>query len=192
MDQTELERLRTQAAEVHGLFMAAKVKLDAMYERYDHHPPENDPEAKFLSDDYNSLNTLSSSYQHRLRELERQEAEKTKYVDEQAIATDFGERSFWFRRFHTSLAIAHGAAFAAVGSHLFDKDTTAAVAAAAWHPMALFACGMVVAGALPIALHRRSDKAGWRLATVSAALFVAGIAAALFAVWRKAALVLPV
>ena len=57
---------------------------------------------------------------------------------------------WWFRRFHTSLAIAHGAAFAAIASNAFDADkikTTAALVAA---PLATFGIGMILAGLIPV------------------------------------------
>lgn len=140
---------------------------------------------------YNQLNSLNVAMQHRLAEVERQEAERLKFADQASIAKEFDERTYWFRRFHTSLAIAHGGAFAAVASKLFDPAATQQLAVAAWYPLALFATGMVIAGALPLALHRRNESLGWRLAVVSACVFVLGLAATLFAIWQKGELFLP-
>lgn len=115
-------------------------------------------------------------------------------TDEAARQLEDGEeetRQFWFRRFHTSLAIAHGAAFAALGSNLFDKDTPAAVIAGAWHPMALFAAGMVIAGVLPMALYAKKEPLAWKLAGASAAFFLAGLGACLIAMWLRAEMVWP-
>lgn len=102
------------------------------------------------------------------------------------------DRTFWFRRFHTSLAIAHGAGFAAVASNLLDPAATASTATAALIPMAAFAVGMVLAGLIPVALYRDAARWAWSLAGISAALFCAALVAAVIAVGVKAELKLPV
>lgn len=101
------------------------------------------------------------------------------------------DANFWFRRFNTSLAIAHGAGFAAVGSKLFDKETPPEIIVAAWHPMAIFAVGMILAGSIPVALYFRRQNVAWALAGLSAALFAAGLFAALLAMWLRADMVWP-
>lgn len=188
---SELAKTRAEAALTQSEWRIAKNTLDAKLEILNARGETPSGLLQIEIDQYNRLNTVNSGIQHRLAELERQEAERIKFTDQASITTEYQERAFWFRRFHTSLAIAHGGAFAAVGSKLFEKDTTPAVAAAAWHPMAFFALGMVIAGALPLALHRRNEAVGWALAGASAALFVAGLGAALWAIWCKAGLVLP-
>lgn len=191
LEPSELEKVRAEAARTQAEWRIAKDALDAKLTVANARGETPSGLLQIEIDQYNRLNVTNSAVQHRAAELERQEAERIKITDEASITTEYQERAFWFRRFHTSLAIAHGAAFAAIGSKLFDKDTNAQTAAAAWHPMALFALGMVIAGAHPLALHRRNERIGWGLAGVSAVLFVAGLIAALAAIWRKADLVLP-
>lgn len=128
------------------------------------------------------------------RALRRFDDEEQAHAD--GIAREVGrrrdeERAFWFRRFHTSLALAHGAGFAAVASKLFDSNVTASTAAGAWYPMAAFACGMMLAGLIPVALFRETTRTAWSLAIASATLFLGALAAALTAVWLKAGLVWP-
>lgn len=188
---SELAKVRAEAERTQAEWRIAKDALDAKLKVLNARGEAPSGLLQIEIDQYNRLNSTNGAVQHRAAELERQEAERIKITDHASITTEYEERAFWFRRFHTSLAIAHGAAFAAIGSKLFDKETTADVAAAAWHPMALFALGMVVAGSLPLALHRRNEVVGWSLAGVSAALFVAGLGAALAAIWRKAGLVFP-
>lgn len=55
----------------------------------------------------------------------------------------------WDRRFHTSLAIGHGAAFAAIINHVFDKDTSRAAIQAASPAIVIFALGLLTSGAIP-------------------------------------------
>lgn len=101
------------------------------------------------------------------------------------------DRSFWFRRFHTSLAIAHGAAFAAISSKLFDPAIDSATAGGSWYSLSLFAIGMLVAGLIPIFLFLEKTRWTWYLAIGSAVLFAMGLAAALIAIWIKADMVWP-
>lgn len=190
-EDSELLRVREEAARTQVEWRVAKDALDAKIKVLNERGETPSGVLRIEIDQYNRLNQINAGIQNRVAELERQEAERIKFTDQASITTEYEERAFWFRRFHTSLAIANGGGFAAVGSKLFDKDTTAAVAAAAWHPMAFFALGMVIAGSLPLALHRRNERLGWSLAGLSAGLFVAGLGAALFAVWRKGELVLP-
>lgn len=60
--------------------------------------------------------------------------------------------AFWFRRYCTSLAIAHGGAFVAIVAGVLQSDRTAFIAAAAFLPLVHFGVGMVMAGFLPITL----------------------------------------
>lgn len=103
------------------------------------------------------------------------------------------DRAFWVRRFHTSLAIAHGAAFVALASHLFDGDQVRLnmIAGATFTSMSVFGTGMLLAGAIPFVMYRGSPSAAERLAFASAGLFVIGVVAALIGVYRAAGLVLP-
>lgn len=123
------------------------------------------------------------------RELARRERDAA--VEAALAKVREEDRGFWFRRFHTSLAIAHGAAFAAIGSKLFDSTVDKATAGGAWYPMVAFGMGMLFAGLIPVALYRDSQKMAWRLAIISASLLIIGLFAALWAVWNKAELVWP-
>lgn len=119
----------------------------------------------------------------RLTELELERGFTVRVASEQAKRED---RSFWFRRFHTSLALAHGAGFAAVGSKLFDGATGKAAVQGAFYPMLCFAVGMVVAGLIPVALYLDRAKLAWGLAIGSAVLFVLALLNAVIAVWFAA------
>lgn len=110
------------------------------------------------------------------------EAERRRYQRE--------DQDFWFRRFITSLAIAHGAGFAAVASKLLDGNVSQSTAAAAWHPMAAFAAGMVFAGVAPVALWWDAFRVAVRLVMISALLLIIALSAALIAVWNKGELTL--
>lgn len=120
--------------------------------------------------------------QSKLHDEERKRADAAAAAIEQAMRED---RSFWFRRFHTSLALAHGAGFAAVCSKLFDPALTAATAGYAFYPMGAFAIGMVLAGLIPVALYRDAGRWAWGLAGASAILFCGALIASLIAIWRQ-------
>lgn len=97
----------------------------------------------------------------------------------------------WDRRFHTSLAIGNGAAFAAIVNHVFDKDTSQAAIRAAAPALILFALGLIVSGAIPwvratrasgvvdtnkaLRAAAKSRKRASGLARLAAALFVIGV-----------------
>ncbi|MDZ4372668.1 MAG: hypothetical protein U1C74_14755 [Phenylobacterium sp.] len=97
-------------------------------------------------------------------------------ADEQASARERADdRTFWFRRFHTSLAIAHGAALAAIASKLLDPGISRTALQVALGPLAVFAVGMILAGLIPYALAREHHVGARRLANVSGGLFVGGL-----------------
>jgi small-conductance mechanosensitive channel len=143
-----------------------------------------DRRRKFLRDNVNHFEGLAADLALRKQQL----IDRNKEALDRLAAED---QAFWFRRFHTSLAIAHGAGFAAIGSKLFDPEVTASTAGAAWHPMLLFAVGMVAAGVIPLALYFKRMGIAWGLALTSASLLVAGLGAALAAVWRASDLIVP-
>lgn len=188
----ELSRARRDGAETFALWKKTYARINLLSETInaEGRSPTDAEQREF--DLYNRLNETNAAVQNRVAQLEKSESERLKFTNEKSIAADFEERTFWFRRFHTSLAIAHGGAFAAVASHLFDDKAPASIAAAAWIPMSIFASGMILAGSLPIALHRRAETVAWRLASVSAILFFAGVVSVLAAVWRKAGYIWPV
>lgn len=96
---------------------------------------------------------------------------------------DGARRDYWFRRFHTSLAIANGGAFAAVASHLFAPELTAFQSAAAFWPMTVFAAGLVAAGLIPMLLYARWFTAAWAASAMSAVLFCVGLISAVVGAW---------
>lgn len=65
------------------------------------------------------------------------------------------EATFWFRRFFTSVAIANGAAFAALAAGFLNTDDKAAIANALAEIMSFFAIGMCTAGLIPALLWAR-------------------------------------
>jgi hypothetical protein len=89
---------------------------------------------------------------------------------------------FWFRRFHTSLAIAHGAAFAAVIAHVFDPESPRSLAVLAEIPLVCFAIGMCSAGLIPVALHSKNNDFAWLLALTSGFALIAGLVTTIYAV----------
>jgi hypothetical protein len=111
----------------------------------------------------------------RERALVDQQALKSDAVTNAEIRVAAEERAFWFRRFHTSLAIAHGGALAAIASKLLDGATGRLAVKVALLPMAVFAVGMVLAGSIPYALYREDRQRAQTLANVSAGLFVVGL-----------------
>ncbi len=107
----------------------------------------------------------------------------------------------WDRRFHTSLAIGHGAAFAAIVTHAFDHDTSQAAIRYSLAPLLLFGAGLITGGTIPLLLARRGDptdakaaldiadrarRNGQAMATISAILFLFGLIASVFGVWGMA------
>lgn len=95
-------------------------------------------------------------------------------------------REFWFRRFHLSMGIAHGAGLAAITSKVFDSAVSAGSVAQTWWAMFCFAAGLILAGAIPISLYFGKSRVAWGLASVSAGLFIAALAVAVAAAWAKA------
>jgi len=89
------------------------------------------------------------------------------------------ERAFWFRRFHTSLAIANGGALAAISSKLLENGVEARSIQAAMAAMVAFASGMLIAGSIPMALYAEKRTLAQRLAYVSAGALILGIVATL-------------
>ena len=100
-------------------------------------------------------------------------------------AREFDESTFWFRRFHTSLGLAHGAAFVGLANSLFNKDTPTSLVASLLSPMVAFGAGMLMAGTIPLALHAKRARFGWGLALTSAVLFLLGVLGSLIAVWTR-------
>ncbi|WP_428151415.1 hypothetical protein [Brevundimonas sp.] len=82
------------------------------------------------------------------------------------------QRQFWFRRFHLSVGLAHGAGLAAISSKVFDKDVSAATVSGAWWSLTAFVLGLLIAGLIPIALYFDRTRWAWWMASGSAAAFV--------------------
>lgn len=106
-----------------------------------------------------------STVRQRLRQIDDR-------TSEQAASVAHERREFWFRRFHLSLGLAHGAGLAAIMGKIFDSAVSAPAAAGAWWAMFAFALGLVLAGLLPVTLYKERHKWAWVLAGVSAVLFI--------------------
>ena len=129
---------------------------------------------------------------------ERQEALAREHAAEQLQATKAAaaeqaahdERTFWFRRFFTTLGIANAGAFFAVATGLAQADAPAKIAPYLASPFTSFVWGMVLSGLIPLSLmaaaRPEADKRGahWRklanylgtlLAAASAFSFVFGL-----------------
>lgn len=89
------------------------------------------------------------SYVTRIAELNAVEAAR-KRAEEQENA------NYWLRRFCTSLAIANGAAFAALAAGFLNTSEKAIIASALTNIMASFAVGMATAGVIPALLWARA------------------------------------
>lgn len=124
-----------------------------------------------------------------IREVDAAEEDRLRLVADAENRAQVDDENFWFRRFNTSLAIAHGAAFAAISSKLFDKDATADLMAATFNPLAAFAVGMVLAGAIPLPLFTRRSEWATLLSILSALTFVLGLGLVLAAVAKAGGLV---
>ncbi|MGE5565446.1 MAG: hypothetical protein ACM3YN_04710 [Parcubacteria group bacterium] len=101
------------------------------------------------------------------------------------------DAAFWLRRFHVSLAIAHGGAFAAIMNNLFSAKDVQDLAAVLFWPLTCFGTGLLTAGVIPVALYRRARTVPWLLAALSGMLFVAGVVGGLAAVFYVGDLQLP-
>lgn len=114
-------------------------------------------------------------------------------IIEQEVAEQKEGAVHWDRRFHTSLAIGHGAAFAAIVNHVFDKDTAPLAVRVSLPAVLIFGLGLLLSGAIPgvravrpdpmskvktLAQASRSRVLADLLANSSAALFAAGLLAA--------------
>ncbi|MFN3582625.1 hypothetical protein [Phenylobacterium sp.] len=93
----------------------------------------------------------------------------------EARAVHGDEHTFWNRRFHTSLAIAHGGGLLAVGNKLIDPAAGQTMLQVGVVPMAIFAGGLVAAGYIPLALAHGQQRRARQLVTVSAGLFAGGL-----------------
>jgi len=62
------------------------------------------------------------------------------------------ETAFWFRRFFTTLGIAHAAAFVALTSGFLQSDDKSTIGHAVADALTLFASGMIAAGLIPLLL----------------------------------------
>lgn len=141
--------------------------------------------------------TSLSTVTHRRRNAEADFTAARERSASDELAEIKAGRIHFDQRFHTSLAIAHGAAFAAIVNHAFDKDTSQAAIRAAVLPLALFALGLLLGGAIPWVRGRRSmtssvvgalseatrnRRTAAVLAGLSAGFFILGVIAAVAAV----------
>lgn len=146
-----------------------------------------------------ALRAQNQAGSSRRARIEAEEAYRQKELEliELSAASARDDVTHWDRRFHISLAIGHGAAFAAIVNHAFDKDTSRVAIQAATGPLIVFAAGLILSGAIPWVLAtplspasaveafraaNASRARARRLAKTSAGLFVAGLIASLFGV----------
>lgn len=132
---------------------------------------------------------LRQKADHLNRQIAELEANKRDLIEQAAEPVrllELSQRAYWFQRLNTSMAIAHGAGFAAVSAHLFDPATRPADVAVSLPAMAAFGLGAIVAGAIPWPLaHDMKRLASW-LTRFAAGLFVLAIALALGGAGLKA------
>lgn len=160
-DGAEIDRLK--AAQAQGAMIPALAKLE---KRRAH-----------AGEQYNAL----------AREISRLKDEHDAHLQKEHSDAE----QFWFRRFHTSLAIAHGAAFVAIGSKAFEPALNADAKIAAAYALIWFGTGVVLAGVIPAVLFLHHQRAAWALAAGSAVAFVCGLATAIAAFVTNAGLVWP-
>jgi hypothetical protein len=77
----------------------------------------------------------------------RVSANQHSYEDDLQIARD--ERSFWYRRFYTSLSLGHATGFLAISAGVLQSDNAATIAKAATLPMSCFGAGLLLSGLVP-------------------------------------------
>lgn len=110
-------------------------------------------------------------------------------IEQSRLARKEDQFAFWYQRLNTSLAIAHGAGFAAVAAHLFDPSTTPQSAGLGLPALAVFGVGTIVAGSIPLALLVENPSAPRRitpiLSSLAAVLFCAAILASLWGATLK-------
>lgn len=187
----EIQRLAAEVEEVVGALAEMQFQHDLYMQTEDMSHADRAERALKHARSRRPLQDRLKELQDKLARLRDEALHREQLVADAEQRAQVDDANFWFRRFNTSLAIAHGAGFAAIGSKLFDKETPPDIIVAAWHPMAIFALGMVAAGVLPIALYFRRQLLAWSLAGASATLFAAGLVAALVAMWLRAAMVWP-
>lgn len=133
----------------------------------------------------NSMRTELASLQAAIAQYEsaRAVARNTAATDAatDAQTRELRESRTWYtRRFHTSLAIVNAAAFAGVGTHILSRDAEGKLAVVT---AACFAAGTIAAGAIPLLksddwvseIQRGSMLHPGFLAGASAALFTGGL-----------------
>lgn len=160
----ELERVRSNIDDV-------KIEI-ARYDAQIKHAAGN----TVVRDQHQRVRDKASA---RLSDLEEREL---KLLDEQRTPERLHELqqvAFWQQRMNTSVALAHGAAFAAIAAHIFDPTTTAQSAGLGLPAFAIFGLGLVLAGAIPLLITAGHVKRSTELAWGSSLLFVAGVMAAI-------------
>jgi len=167
--------------EVRGEIASIKAAIQAEYRKFVR--PEN---AGLLNAELTAANNATrkrlDDLEDDLRELQSEETRLRgdREAGERAASeargrTRIQSQAEWSKRFHTSLALANGAAFAAIASKLLDKDVPQTTVAAAIPPVLLFGIGVIAAGLLPYFLATEREKAVGPLAGVAAVSFALGI-----------------
>jgi hypothetical protein len=126
-------------------------------------PPEdfedNEPPEWDLADEYEFAGTQREHTKTAVAEAERK-ANEARLEYEAARDIEVGKLLddhragvvHWDRRFHTSLAIAHGAAFAAIVNHAFDHEAASLALRWSLAPLIVFGFGLLLGGAIPLIL----------------------------------------
>lgn len=210
-----LEVLRLAAQEAEKKHSAAREKLSqeqyalAEIHGWNHDDYDYDDDNNFSQEDL--VNFAEGAEQRAKAALDAAVTayleEEQRYIEERSALTIRSadeERAgaiHWDRRFHTSLAIGHGAAFAAIVAHAFDHDTSQAAIQNALPALLCFGAGLMAGGAIPLLLARHGDpfnakatleladrarRDGRAMGQISAGLFALGVALSIFGVWKMA------
>ena len=113
--------------------------------------------------------------ENKLKESQTARGELSDQLSEHKNQLFIAGGSFWFRRFHSSLAIASAAAFLAISTHLFDPETAKNTVRASVYPMGFFGTALITSGCVPAAFALKKERAGWALSIAAAALFSVAI-----------------
>ncbi len=126
------------------------------------------------------------------RELAQAQDRATSEQEREKAAKD--DATFWFRRFILGLSIAHGAAIAAITAGVFQANDPVQAAKLIDLPYALFAIGLLGAGATPLVLWRERSlpkaavaaKARWEGVAIGCVMFSGALFATALVLSSKA------
>lgn len=181
----ELETVRAQLVSLRGQLDSAVQRRDAALSRT--------VPSGFKQSTLNEYKAARAELEPEIARLELRELQLLDAMTAEERGRAEGEarvkaedRAYWFRRFHTSLAIAHGGALAAIASKLLDKDVERVAVKVALVPMTFFSIGLVLAGLIPYTLALERRRTSQAAANISAGLFVGGLIATLIGLYALA------